>query len=81
MVTPGTLTEDGLLDARGANRLAAVAVRGGQAALASVELSTGEVEVDARWTAPARPRRWRRCARPRSWCPTGCSPTRWSRRR
>ncbi|WP_300579152.1 DNA mismatch repair protein MutS [Phenylobacterium sp.] len=44
VVTPGTLTEDGLLDARGANRLAAVAVRAGQAAIASVELSTGEVE-------------------------------------
>ncbi|MDB5431004.1 MAG: mismatch repair protein MutS [Caulobacter sp.] len=44
IVTPGTLTEDGLLDARGANRLAAIAVRGGQAAVASVELSTGEVE-------------------------------------
>src|SRR6201990_270360 len=34
VVTPGTLTEDGLLDARGANRLAAVAVRGGPAAVA-----------------------------------------------
>ncbi len=45
IVTPGTLTEDGLLDARGANRLAAIALRGGQAAVASVELSTGEVEV------------------------------------
>jgi len=44
VVTPGTLTEDGLLEARGANRLAAVAVRAGQAALAAVELSTGEVE-------------------------------------
>jgi len=44
IVTPGTLTEEGLLDARGANRLAAVAVRAGQAAVASVELSTGEVE-------------------------------------
>jgi DNA mismatch repair protein MutS len=44
VVTPGTLTEDGLLDARGANRLAAIAVRGGAAAVASVELSTGEVE-------------------------------------
>jgi DNA mismatch repair protein MutS len=44
VVTPGTLTEDGLLDARGSNRLAAVALRGGQAALASVELSTGEVD-------------------------------------
>lgn len=45
VVTPGTLTEEGLLDARGANRLAAIAVRAGQAAVASVELSTGEVEV------------------------------------
>jgi DNA mismatch repair protein MutS len=44
VVTPGTLTEDGLLDARGANRLAAVAVRSGQGAVASVELSTGDVE-------------------------------------
>ncbi len=44
IVTPGTLTEDGLLDARGANRLAAIALRAGQAAVASVELSTGEVE-------------------------------------
>jgi DNA mismatch repair protein MutS len=44
VVTPGTLTEDGLLDARGSNRLAAVAVRGGMAAVASVEISTGEVE-------------------------------------
>jgi DNA mismatch repair protein MutS len=44
VVTPGTLTEDGLLDARGANRLAAVAMRAGQGAIASVELSTGDVE-------------------------------------
>jgi len=44
VVTPGTLTEDGLLDARGANRLAAIAVRGGRAGLASVELSTGAVD-------------------------------------
>ena len=44
VVTPGTLTEDGLLEARGANRLAAIALRAGQLALASVEVSTGEVE-------------------------------------
>jgi DNA mismatch repair protein MutS len=44
VVTPGTLTEDGLLDARGANRLAAIAVRAGAAAVASLEVSTGEVE-------------------------------------
>ena len=56
VLTPGTLTEDALLDARGANRLAAVAVKGGQAALASVELSTGEVEsllMDKAGLAPA----------------------------
>ncbi len=44
VVTPGTITDDGLLDARGSNRLAAVTVRQGRAAIASVELSTGEVE-------------------------------------
>ena len=44
VVTPGTLTEESLLDARGSNRLAAVAFRAGQAAVASVEISTGEVE-------------------------------------
>ena len=56
VLTPGTLTEDTLLDARGANRLAAVAVKGAQAALASVELSTGEVEsllMDKAALAPA----------------------------
>ncbi|MBV8684659.1 MAG: DNA mismatch repair protein MutS [Caulobacteraceae bacterium] len=47
VVTPGTLTEDGLLDARDANRLAAVAVRAGGAAVASADLSTGEVECHA----------------------------------
>ena len=44
VVTPGTLTEDSLLDAGRANRLAAIAVRGDRAALATVEISTGEVE-------------------------------------
>ena len=44
VVTPGTLTEDTLLDARGANRLAAVAVRKGRAAVAVVELSAGTVD-------------------------------------
>ena len=43
VVTPGTLTEESLLDARGVNRLVSVAVRGQEAAVASVELSTGEV--------------------------------------
>ena len=44
VVTPGTLTEDSLLDARGANRLAAVAVRKGRAAVAVIELSAGAVD-------------------------------------
>ena len=44
VVTPGTLTEDSLLDARGANRLAAAAVRRGRAAVAVVELSGGSVD-------------------------------------
>lgn len=43
VVTPGTLTEESLLDARGVNRLVSVAVRGSETAIASVELSTGEV--------------------------------------
>ncbi|RZJ28855.1 MAG: DNA mismatch repair protein MutS, partial [Brevundimonas sp.] len=47
VVTPGTLTEDSLLDARGANRLAAVAVRKGRAAVAVVELAGGVVDVVA----------------------------------
>jgi DNA mismatch repair protein MutS len=47
VVTPGTLTEEGLLDARGANRLAAIAVRAGLAAVASIEISTGDVESQA----------------------------------
>lgn len=47
VVTPGTLTEDSLLDARGANRLAAVAIRKGRAAVAVIELSAGAVDVVA----------------------------------
>lgn len=44
VVTPGTLTEDGLLDARGPTAWPPWQCAGGQAAVASVELSTGEVE-------------------------------------
>ncbi len=44
IVTSGTLTEDNLLDARRHNFLAALAEVGGDYALASVEISTGEVE-------------------------------------
>src|SRR5438874_656493 len=41
VVTPGTLTDDGLLDPRSSNYLAAVVEVGGKLGLAWVELSTG----------------------------------------
>jgi len=43
VVTPGTITEDGLLDARSNNYLAALAEAGGEAGLAWLDLSTGEL--------------------------------------
>jgi DNA mismatch repair protein MutS len=47
VLTPGTLTEDGLLDPRGANRLAGLvfAAGGAEAALAWADVSTGEFAV------------------------------------
>jgi DNA mismatch repair protein MutS len=45
VVTPGTITEDGLLDPRGHNYLACVAETGGALALAWVEISTGAFAV------------------------------------
>src|SRR3954471_4110990 len=42
VVTPGTVTEDNLLEPRRANHLAAVWPRGAMVGLAWVELSTGE---------------------------------------
>ncbi|MHC5064791.1 MAG: DNA mismatch repair protein MutS [Planctomycetota bacterium] len=45
VVTPGTLTEDNLLDDRRSNHLAALRIAGGQAGLAWVELSTGRFQV------------------------------------
>lgn len=47
VVTPGTLTEDGLLDARAANRLAACVMGEAGAALAWADVSTGEFEARA----------------------------------
>ena len=47
LVTPGTLTEDSLLDARTANHLVAYAEAKGEAALGRVDISTGEVAVAA----------------------------------
>ena len=47
IVTPGTLTEDSLLDARSHNFLAAVAEAGEGLGLASVDISTGDFAVQA----------------------------------
>jgi len=44
VVTPGTLTEEGLLDARAANRLAAIAFASEGAAIAWADVSTGAFE-------------------------------------
>ena len=45
LVTPGTLTEDGLLEARRHNYLAAMVEIRGEAALAWADISTGELRV------------------------------------
>jgi DNA mismatch repair protein MutS len=45
LVTPGTLTEDSLLEARAANVLAALGRAGGEFALASADMSAGEFKV------------------------------------
>ena len=47
LVTPGTLTEEALLDARDHNYLAAVGLAGGETALAWLDLSTGAFSVEA----------------------------------
>jgi DNA mismatch repair protein MutS len=47
VVTPGTLTEEGLLDARSANRLAAIAFGSERAAIAWADVSTGAFETRA----------------------------------
>src|SRR5437773_5063725 len=44
VVTPGTLTEDNLLDPRQANHLAALFPHGAEVGLAWVELSTGQFQ-------------------------------------
>jgi len=46
IVTPGTLTEDTLLDARGASHLAALARAGGALALAWLDLAAGRLTVE-----------------------------------
>ncbi|MBV9332277.1 MAG: DNA mismatch repair protein MutS, partial [Alphaproteobacteria bacterium] len=51
LVTPGTLTEETLLEARAANMLAALARAGGALALAALDMSTGAFTVSS--LAPA----------------------------
>ncbi|HMQ16036.1 MAG TPA: DNA mismatch repair protein MutS, partial [Phycisphaerae bacterium] len=46
IVTPGTLTDEALLDQRRSNRLVAVLVQGEQAGVATLELSSGELVVE-----------------------------------
>ena len=45
LVTPGTLTEDALLEARASNRLGALGRSGADFAIASADMSTGEFSV------------------------------------
>src|SRR5689334_7003130 len=45
LVTPGTLTEDSLLEARSANVLAAIGRTGGELALAAADISSGAFHV------------------------------------
>jgi DNA mismatch repair protein MutS len=47
LVTPGTLTEDALLDARSSNLLAALGRAGTEFAIASADMSTGQFSVAA----------------------------------
>jgi DNA mismatch repair protein MutS len=47
LVTPGTLTEDALLEARSSNLLAALGRSGGDFAIAAADMSTGEFSVAA----------------------------------
>jgi DNA mismatch repair protein MutS len=47
LVTPGTLTEDALLEPRASNILAALGRSGGNFALAAADMSTGSFEVSA----------------------------------
>ena len=78
IVTAGTLTEEGLLDPRRSNWLAAIASGGGEFGLARVDISTGAfmTELVARSELP---RRWRAWGPASCCCPTDWLP-RWTRR-
>jgi DNA mismatch repair protein MutS len=45
LVTPGTITEESLLEARASNQLAALGRSGGEYALATADMSTGDIGV------------------------------------
>ena len=59
LVTPGTLTEDSLLEARAANMLAALGRAGSDFALAAADMSTGAFEVAALARTAISPPNWR----------------------
>ena len=71
LVTPGTLTEDSLLDARRHNYLAALADAGGEFGLAWLDMSTGDFHAQPMRQATSAPR-WRGSIPARSCWPTGC---------
>jgi len=53
VVTPGTLTEEGLLDARAPNLLVGIALAGGGAGIAAIDISTGAFQTRAAATGDA----------------------------
>ena len=66
LVTPGTLTEESLLEARAANMLAALGRAGNDFALASADMSTGAFEVSRRCAKMRSPPRLARVASART---------------
>ena len=71
VVTAGTLTEEGLLDARRHNYLAGLAEAGGEIGLAWLDLSTGAFAL-APTSEPALPAISPASRPARSCCPSGC---------
>ncbi len=67
LVTPGTLTEDALLEARASNLLAALGRSAADFAIASADMSTGEFSVAAVGARARSPPNWRDCRRANCW--------------
>ncbi len=72
VVTPGTLTEDGLLDARRHNYLVRPRRRRGNARPRLGRHLHRRVPLPGDRAQGAAAPRWRASTRPRSWCPTAC---------